>query len=199
MPDDIKTTLHLVQRAKSGESAALNLLLDHYMERVLRIVRMRLGKHLRSKLESMDVVQEVMIRALRGFDNFEAKDEKAFVHWLGKLVQNQIRDLADYHGAGKRDHKLEVASLHNSDKERSVLSKIPAEGIIRPSIQIQLKQEILELEAALDQLNDTQREVVIMRQEEMSFSEIGKELNLSEDAARMQFARAMNKLTDLMS
>ena len=200
MPDDIQTTLTLVNKAKAGENQALNLLLDRYMKRILGIVRLRLGSRLRQKMESMDIVQEVMIRAIKGFENFELQDEGAFLHWLSKLVQNQIRDLADYHSAEKRDFKQEKTSLRNSDSDRSILGQIPANSIFRPSVQLQLKEDILELEAALDQLPEKQKEIIIMRQYEgLTFKDIGLEINCSEDAARMQFARAINKLTDIMS
>ena len=148
----------------------------------------------------MDIVQEVMIRAIKGFENFELRDEKAFLHWISQLVQNQIRDLADYHHAEKRDVNKEIPSVKNSDSDRSVLSTLPAKSIYRPSFQFQLKQDVLELEAAMDQLTEQQKEVVVMRQYEgLSFKEIGEAVNCSEDAARMQFARALDKLTDIMT
>jgi RNA polymerase sigma-70 factor (ECF subfamily) len=200
MSDDIKTTLTLVQRAKTGENQALNLLLDRYMNRVLRIVRMRLGKHLRQKMESMDVVQEVMIRAIKDFDHFELQNEGAFLRWLSALIQNQISDLADFHSAEKRNQNKEASSGKKSDSDRSILSQLPADSIYRPSVQFQLKQDVLELETALDQLSADQREIIIMRQyEELSFKDIGQTLTLSEDAARMQYTRALGKLTDLMT
>ncbi|MBI2336842.1 MAG: sigma-70 family RNA polymerase sigma factor [Deltaproteobacteria bacterium] len=197
---DLQTTIHLVNRAKAGENGALNLLMERYLQRILRIVRARLGPQLRTKVESMDVVQEVMIRAVKAFDNFEPKDEAAFLHWISKLVQNEICDLADYHGAQKRNLHQEIQSKQDSEKDRSILSNIPADSLYRPSFQLRLKEDVLALEAAMDNLSQVQKEIVIMRQYEgLSFKEIGTELNLSEDAARMQFARAINKLTDFMT
>jgi len=200
MQNDIKTTLALVMRAKAGEDQALNLLLHRYLDRILRIVRMKLGPKLRSKMESMDVVQEVMLRAIKGFEKFEPKNEAAFLHWMGKLVQNEIRDLADYHGAAKRNITKEIKTEKDASIGSSVLSNIPANSEWRPSFQFKLKEEVLELEAAMDHLMEKQREVIVMRQYEgFSFKEIGAEFDCSEDAARMQYARAMDKLTDLMT
>lgn len=198
MENDIRATVHLINKAKAGEPAAFNLLLERYLQRILRIVRMRLGPKLRGRLESMDIVQEVMVRAIKGFENFELKNEGAFLHWLSQLVHNEIRDLADYHGAAKRDQNKEVHKKNDAD--RSVLSTIPAQSIYRPSFQLRLKEEVLELEVAMDQLTDQQREVIVLRQYEgLAFKEIGEALDCSEDAARMQFARAIDKLTDIMT
>ncbi len=200
MAENIGTTLTLVRKAKAGEGDALNLLFERYVPRILRIVRMRIGAGLRGHMESMDVVQEVMIRAIKAFDQFEAKDEAAFLHWISKLVQNEIRDLADYHKAEKRNADREVTTTKESTDNRSVLSQIPADSLYKPSFQVRLKEDVLQLEAALDQLPEKQREVIIMRQYEgMSFKDIGEKLGCSEDAARMQFARAMDRLTDLMT
>lgn len=197
---DIRETLHLLGRAKAGEDKALNLLLDRYLNRILRIVRMKLGAKLRNKMESMDIVQEVTIRIMKGFDRFEPESEGAFLNWISTLVQNEIRDLADYHGAAKRNQDQEVREKINDSISGSVLNAIPASSEYRPSFQLKLKEEVLELEAALDQLPEKQRDVIVMRQyEEMSFKEIGKVLDCSEDAARMQFSRAMGKLTDILS
>lgn len=197
--DELKNTLTLVKRAKEGEATALNLLLDRYVQRILRIVRMRLGPKLRGRMESMDVVQEVMIRAFKAFDQFEAKDESAFIHWISKLVQNEINDLADYTNASKRNPEKEIINKDQSSNKRSVLSNIPANSICNPSFQLQLKEDVLVLEAVMDQLPGKQKEVIIMRQYEgMSFKEIAEQLGCSEDAARMQFVRGMDKLTDLM-
>lgn len=200
MSDDIKTTLALVKKAKSGDEAAFNLLLGRYMQRVLRTVRMRLGPMLRGRLESMDIVQEVMIRAIKGFEQFEARDEAAFLHWINKLVQNEIINKAEYHHAIKRTPEREVVQKEKSTNERSFLSNIPADSIYRPSVPLQLKEEYLKLEAALDGLSENHREVIIMRQYEgMSFKDIGAKIGCSERAAGMQYARAMDKLTDLMT
>ncbi len=200
MAENIGTTLTLVRKAKAGEGDALNLLFERYVPRILRIVRMRIGAGLRGHMESMDVVQEVMIRAIKAFDQFEAKDEAAFLHWISKLVQNEIRDLADYHKAEKRNADREVTTTKESTDNRSVLSQIPADSLYKPSFQVRLKEDVLQLEAALDQLPEKQREVIIMRQYEgMSFKDIREKLGCSEDAARMQFARAMDRLTDLMT
>ena len=48
-------THHLVIRAKEGDESARNKLCEVYVERIRRIVRLRMGAELRSKLESMDI------------------------------------------------------------------------------------------------------------------------------------------------
>jgi RNA polymerase sigma factor (sigma-70 family) len=88
----------LINEAKLGDKDALNRLFARYQNRVLRIVRFRLNPELREKLktQSMDIVQEVFIAALRKLNEFEPTSKGAFLHWLSKIVENYIRDQIDY-------------------------------------------------------------------------------------------------------
>ncbi|MHC4192506.1 MAG: RNA polymerase sigma factor, partial [Planctomycetota bacterium] len=76
-----KRTQELVALAKDGSDSALNQLCNVYGERVHWIVRLRMGKELRSKLESMDLVQDVLVSALRDLGDFTYKDEGDFLRW----------------------------------------------------------------------------------------------------------------------
>lgn len=199
MAADIKITLNLIKKAKAGDEFALNALLERYVHRVLKIVRIRIGAKLRGRMESMDVVQQVMMRVIKSFKNFSVQNEGAFLHWISKLVQNEIRDLADHHNASKRNAEKEIRPARGESEDRSVIAEIPADSIWRPSFQIKMKEDILLLEAGMDILSEEEKEVIVMRQyEELSFKEIGAKLDCSEDAARMKFVRAMDTLTDVL-
>ena len=59
-------TRQLVALVKGGDASALDQLCRVYAERVRWMVRLRMGKELRRNLDSMDVVQDVLINALGG-------------------------------------------------------------------------------------------------------------------------------------
>ena len=101
-------TQELVALAKDGNDSALNQLCNVYGERVHWIIRLRMGTELRSKLESMDVVQDVLVSALRDLGDFKYKDEGDFLRWLSKIAENRLRDNVDKLRAGKRDIRKEV-------------------------------------------------------------------------------------------
>ena len=85
-------TQRLVSLAKDGDESALQRLCETYGERVLRIVRLRIGGELRSKLQSMDLVQDVFVSALRGLKDFTYQNEGDFLRWLATITENRIRD-----------------------------------------------------------------------------------------------------------
>ena len=81
-------TRELVTLAKDGDRTALNQLYKVYAERVRWIVRFRMNKELRSKLESMDLVQDTLLHALGGLDDFTYKNE-------GDLVPEVVQRKGD--------------------------------------------------------------------------------------------------------
>ena len=99
--EDIRTTKVLVAEAQQGDRPALNELCDRYVSRVLVAVRARLGDGLRRKVESWDVVQEVMIDAIGNLNEFTFRTEGAFLNYLNRVVENRIRDEADRWAAQK--------------------------------------------------------------------------------------------------
>ena len=79
-------TRHLVAMAQDGDESALNRLCKVYGTRVLWIVRLRMGKELRSKLESMDLVQDAFVSALKDLGSFTYRNEGDFLRWLSRIA-----------------------------------------------------------------------------------------------------------------
>ena len=190
-------TRELVTLAKDGDKSALNRLYTVYAERVRWMVRFRMGTELRSKLESMDLVQETLIHALKRLDDFTYKDEGDFVRWISKIAENEVRgNLRKLH-AGKRDIRKEV----RFDKDGSATGPgfVASPGLIRtttPSVIMSRKDEMVKLEKAMDELKPQYREVIILTKiEGLSYKEISEKLGKSNDAIRKLVSRAMAELT----
>ena len=189
--DEISTTRTLVEQAQEGDRVALNELCDRYLSRVLSVVRIRLGPSLRGKVESWDIVQEVMIDALKELDSFDFRTEGAFLKLLSKIVENRIRDEADRWAAQKR--RLDRESP--LDKARSDQSANPLElsgSVPTPSQVVGLAEDLARLEAAIEQLPADYRELIIaLKLEGRNYQEIAEETGKSADAVRMQTNRAL--------
>ena len=96
-------TRHLVALAQGGGESALNQLCKVYGARVLWIIRLRMGAELRSKLESMDLVQDVLVSALKDLGNFTYETEGDFLRWLSRITENRLRGHLHRLHANKRD------------------------------------------------------------------------------------------------
>jgi RNA polymerase sigma-70 factor (ECF subfamily) len=156
-----------------------------------------MGSELRSRLESMDVVQDTLMCALRDLGDFAYRDEGDFLRWLSRIVENRLRDNVDKLHADKRDIRKEVR-LDN--KERTTGSGFVGTAgpvdVTTPSVIVSRKEEMDKLEEAIDALKPEYREVIVLKRlEGLSYKEIGKRLGKSPDAVGMLLSRAMVSLT----
>lgn len=198
MPDDFGLTLQLVRRAQAGDADALEPLFQRYYERVRRIVRARLGAQLRSRLDSGDIVQEVFVSALRGFDRFDMRDEAALIHWLSVLAENRIRDAADHFGAEKRGDGRVVPLAQSGDSGSVAID--PATSGPGPAEHAARGEQLARLEAALDALPEDLREIVLLRDYAgMEWKDVAERVGRpSPDAARMAHGKALLRLAELL-
>jgi RNA polymerase sigma-70 factor, ECF subfamily len=201
MPEPLATQV-LIERVQQGDQGALNELVERYQMRVLAVVRIRLGVQLRKKLESWDVVQEVLIDALRKVQSFDFRTEGAFLKYLNRVVENRIRDEAEHWAAQKRDVGRETP-LEKGRSSGSVnpLSVLGDSGQSTPSKIVSRKEEMAQLEDAMDLLAEESAEyrdlIVAAKLEGRSYQEIADEMGISPDAVRMRLKRAELALTKI--
>ncbi len=186
-------TRQLVTLAKGGDASALDQLYRVYAERVRWLVRFRIGKELRSKLESMDLAQEVFIHALEGLGHFTYENEGDFVRWLSKIAENAFRDNLDKLHADKRDIRKEVrlGSYEPTTSGGSAGTPGPIDATT-PSAIMAKREDLAKLEEAIDKLRPEYREVILLAKiEELSYSQIGERLGKSARAVKMLVSRAI--------
>ena len=195
-PVDSKTQ-HLVALAKEGDESALNQLCTVYGPRVLWLIRLRMGRALRSKLESIDVVQDVLVHALRDLDKFTYRSEGDFVRWLSRIAENRLRDNLDKLHAEKRDIRKEVRlDMQRPTGEDSFDAGMEPIATTTPSVILSRKEEFDRLSRAIDRLKQEYREIIVLTKiEGLSYGEIADKLGKSADAVRMLACRAMAALS----
>ncbi len=192
-------TQELVALAKDGNDSALNQLCNVYGERVHWIVRRRMGTELRSKLESMDVVQDVLVSALRDLGDFKYKDDGDFLRWLSKIAENRLRDNVDKLHANKRDIRKEVRLDNRGPTTGGRFFAVPGPiDATTPSVIMSKKEDLDELAKAMDELKPEYKEVIVLTKiEGLSYKEIAGKLGKSDEAVRKLVSRAMAVLTSI--
>jgi RNA polymerase sigma-70 factor (ECF subfamily) len=157
------------------------------------MMRLRMNKEIRSKMESMDLAQDTLIHALQGLGNFTYKNEGDFIRWLSKIAQNTFLDNVDKLYADKRDIRKEVpfGSSGQTTGGRVFGIPVPLETTT-PSVIMSKREDLAKLEKAIDALKPEYREVIVLTKiEGLSYEEIGQRLGKSSEAVRKLVARAM--------
>ena len=181
----------LLRQAKAGSPEAVNALYARYAGRLLAFIRLRLGRDLRARLESRDILQSALLKSLQHLDDLKANDTRSLMAWLARIAEHEIRDRADYNHRQRREAAREVAL--EDETPLATLSRSALSRVI-------LDEEAQRLEEAIESLSAEHREVIVLRKfEDLSFAEIGRRMDRSEDACRMLLARAMTALTLRMS
>ena len=189
MPAEISR--ELLEQAKAGSPEALNRLYERCAGRLLALIRLRLGKDLRSRLESRDILQATLLKSLEHLNDLNGNETRSLMAWLARIAEHEIRDCADFHHRQRRD----------AARESALDDAAPLPALTRSALsRVILNEQAAQLETALESLSETHREVIVLRKfEELSFAEIATRLGKSEDACRILLARAMTALTLRMS
>ena len=190
-------TQSLVTLAKEGDKLAIEQLCRIYGERVRRIIRLRIDRKLRSKLDSVDVVQDALILAMGGLKDFTYKNEGDFLRWLSKIAENKLHDILDKFYTEKRDIRREIPfkKVENNTEENSFIASEPLDTTT-PSVLLFRKEQLDRLERAIDDLKPDYREIIYLsRIERLSNAEIAEKLGKSKGAVAMLLSRALVALT----
>jgi RNA polymerase sigma-70 factor (ECF subfamily) len=180
------TTAALIERAKSGDSSAVDALFERHRVVLSHWAHGRLPRTMRDLKDTDDLVQEAMHRALKRVDHIEPRQQGSFLAYLCQIVTNLIRDEMRRH---KRLPQREELAEEIRDG-----SPTPVDDAIG-SDTYRLYQR------ALERLPESQRKAVLMRVElGLSYQEIGEELGRpTAEAARVLIARGLERLSREMN
>jgi len=193
-------TQRLVALAKTGDELALEQLCKVYGERVRRIIRLRMGNELRSKMESMDLVQDAFIAALRDLESFTYRNEGDFLRWMSTIAENRLRDNLKKLHADKRDIRKEMSLNNNRQSAQDSFVKMSGPvDTTTPSVIMSRREELDKLEKALDKLKPEYKEVILLTKiEGLSSKELSDRLGKAPGAVRMLLSRAMIALASAL-
>jgi RNA polymerase sigma-70 factor (ECF subfamily) len=180
-----ESTVQLVQRIRQGDSVARDVLVERYFGALHRWARGRLPRYARHELDTQDLVQETLIRALDRMETFESRETGSFLAYLRQILKNRIRD--EIRKVGRRPLNEE---LHDNIEEQGPSPMEEAIG----------RESWERYETALAKLPKQQQAGVIMRLElQFTHQQVADSLGMnSANAARMMVSRAIVSLTEIM-
>jgi len=179
----------LQRSATAGDEDAVDRMVARFLPRLHAYVRVNMGPGLRRREASVDVVQSVCREVLEERDRFEFRGEGPFLSWLLTAAMNKLRERARFFGREKRDVR----------REAELPSGALYEGL-SPSREVMGQEEVERLEAALAELPEDYREIVVLaRIVGMPHSDIAEHLGRTVSAVRNVLGRAITKLGLLMN
>ena len=195
-------TQNLLANAKGGDRAAVNRLLERHRVSLRKMISLRLDRQIARRVDASDVVQDVLLEANTRLQDYLADPRMPFHLWLRQLAQDRMIDLHRRHrGAQRRslDREQSLAVPQFADRSGFDLMGQLADHELTPAAASIRKELEVRFVIALDQLEDEDREIVLMRHfEQLGNSEVAEALGLSAAAAGMRHLRALRKLRAIL-
>lgn len=176
-----------IEAAKNGDANAFNQLVTFYQATAYHVAYYQVG----NEDDALDACQEAMLSAWRAMPRFEGNAD-GFRAWLMRIVVNACRDRLRYE---KRRPHIPIETERDGD--RRVLP-IPVPGQTPEQYAENSDLRSL-LEQCLAQLSDDHREVILLDQSGLSYSEIATTLDVEIGTVKSRLSRARAAMRQLLS
>jgi RNA polymerase sigma-70 factor (ECF subfamily) len=191
-------TLQLLNSVRDGEAAAVDRLLARHRPALRRMIALRLDPALAARLDASDVVQDVLLEASRRLRDYLQSPAMPFHLWLRSIAQDHVVDAHRRHRQAQKrslDREQPLAPAALADRSSLELAAAFLDPELTPAsaaIRSELKKRF---EAALEELDENDREIILMRHfEQMGNQEVAAALGVSEPTAGMRYLRALRRL-----
>ncbi len=170
--DNHLTDEELVDQIKSGDGEALNILIKVHLPKVYNRVR-----SLVPEADAEDVTQDIFLSLVDSIQSFRGKS--AFNTWFHRITMNKV---ADYHRKTSR-------------RKEQLTEKQP----LRTVNPWNAANDELIVKEILVELSEKYREVLLLKfSEGLSFTDMAEKLDLSYEAIRSRYRRAVEAFRDEM-
>jgi RNA polymerase sigma-70 factor (ECF subfamily) len=178
----------LVERARTGDVRAFEMLVVRYRRRIERLI----GRMTRDDALIQDLAQETFLRAWRALPQF--RGESAFYTWLYRIAVNTARkSLAE----ARRDPVLTESELTPvGDEDETFRPESEPINDDTPEGLLATRQIAAAVNAAVDRLSEDLRQAVVLREiEGLSYEEIAEIMNCPVGTVRSRIFRAREAIS----
>ena len=180
----------LVDRVKTGDVRAFEMLVVKYQRRIERLI----GRMVRDVDLVQDIAQETFIRAYRALPQF--RGESAFYTWLYRIAVNTAKKaLVDM----KRDPVITEAAFASRDDDGEETSRSEHEltTFETPEALLATKEIGEAVNSAIDALSEDLRQAIVLREiEGLSYEEIAAAMNCPIGTVRSRIFRAREAIAE---
>ena len=182
----------LVRRFGSGDRSAFSELVRRYQSRVYSLC----FRWLRDPAKAEEVAQDVFIALYKSLADF--RGESKLSTWIFRVATNHCKNRLVYGNRRREDRHESIDAPIGGDDDGPVKQyAIDAPG---PDASINRAEASKLLQAALDALDEDQREIVLLRDvDDLSYEEIAELLQLPKGTVKSRLHRARAELARRLS
>jgi RNA polymerase sigma-70 factor, ECF subfamily len=167
----------VIARAKTGDKHAFKIIYETFYKRIYRYCSIQVNNNEVAK----DLCQETFIKAWKSLPTFTLEKGGTMQAFLFRIARNLIIDLS----RKKKEYSLaEYTEVETNEDFYDDFEK---------------KQTINNIKKSLKELDETDRQIIILRYfEELSTEETAKVIGMNHGALRVRVHRVLKKLKDIL-
>jgi RNA polymerase sigma-70 factor (ECF subfamily) len=192
---------HIVEKlAQEGESAVAELF-SQFRVQLEQTLHFRMDPRLLGRVDAHDVLQEAYLNAAKRLPEYlNAPNVPPFI-WIRSLTLNVLIDTHRRHlGAQRRDVRQQQSLQQGSPLTSQVVVRELIGQLTSPSQAAMRTEMAAMVEAAIDDMDEIDREVLVLRHfEQLTNQQVADVLGLKKAAASNRYVRALGRLREALS
>ena len=184
--------------ARDGDDSARQALFAQHADRLKAMIRLRLHRGLRGRLDPSDVLQEAFLEVAKRLDECLQEPPESFFLWLRKVTVTKLAEIHRHHldVQGRAvEREVSIVGMAEPAANSAVLAAQLLGKLTSPSQAAVKAEERFRLQQILDSLAPVDREVIALRHfEQLDSRETAAVLGLSKSGASSRYVRAMRRL-----
>jgi RNA polymerase sigma-70 factor (ECF subfamily) len=195
-------TNELLARASDGDDLAVDRLLNRHRQKLRQMVAIRLDPRMAARVDPSDVVQDALADASKKLNGYLQDRPIPFYPWLRQLAWNRLVDLHRRHVQAEKRSVLheERDAVALTAESAAQLAQCLATSQASPSQQAMIRELRERVQDALTELRARDREILVLTYlEQLSTSDIGIVLGISEKAVTMRHLRALERIGHVLN
>lgn len=179
----------LLERAKAGDIAAFEQLIESYQKKIFNIALRMLGNY----DDAGDLSQEVLIRIYKSIGSF--KEQSSFSTWIYRITTNVCLDEIRKRKNRKIISLDEEIRLEDGEMKRQIESEEPS-----PEETAEAKDLKKIVNDAIGKLSEEHRIVIVLRDlQGLSYEEIAEVLKCPEGTVKSRINRGRQALKNILA
>ena len=176
---DNATDKEIIERVKSGEKEAYDLLVLKYQQRVINLI----SRFVKNHSDALDVSQETFIKAYRALPNF--RGESAFYTWLYRIAVNTAKNHLTVQSRKITKSDYDVADIEQIEGNMSLTEQTTPESLLAKD---ELQETILK---TIENLPEDLKSAIMLREiEGLSYEGIAEVMECPVGTVRSRIFRA---------
>ena len=176
---DNATDKEIIERVKSGEKEAYDLLVLKYQQRVINLI----SRFVKNHSDALDVSQETFIKAYRALPNF--RGDSAFYTWLYRIAVNTAKNHLTVQSRKITKSDYDVADIEQIEGNMSLTEQTTPESLLAKD---ELQETILK---TIENLPEDLKSAIMLREiEGLSYEGIAEVMECPVGTVRSRIFRA---------